>query len=249
MGQYGSHPRPRELGLRPTSPLLLLFDIDGTLLLKATEAHADAVRAALRRVWHVRDPTTTRVDAAGRTDCEIARLMLLQLGISADRIDGGMADFKHMCALEYERRVPDDLSAHVAPGVRELLEQLSGRDDTTLALVTGNLQPVARLKLAAAGLDGFFPHGQGGFGSDSEDRSELPAIARQRAGRDGRPYPRERTVVVGDTPRDIACARADGVHCLAVATGPYRTDELGAADGVAVRAHELGPMLDRLRAG
>ncbi len=229
--------------------MLVLFDIDGTLLLKAAAAHADALRAALQRVWHVRDVRDVRVDTAGRTDPEIARLMLLQLGVSADRIDGGMLDFKHVCALEYERRVPDDLSAHVAPGARELLEQLAERDDTTLALVTGNLQPVARLKLGAAGLAGFFAHGQGGFGSDSEDRSELPGIARRRAGRDGRPYPRERTVVVGDTPRDIACARADGVQCLAVATGPYRTDQLGAADGVAARAHELGPLLDRLRAG
>ncbi len=229
--------------------MLVLFDIDGTLLLKAAAAHADALRATLKRVWHVRDPSAVRVDTAGRTDCEIARLMLLQLGVSADRIDGGMLDFKHVCALEYERRVPDDLSAHVAPGVRELLAGLAERGDTTLALVTGNLQPVARLKLAAAGLDGFFPHGQGGFGSDSEDRSELPAIARQRAGRDGRPYPRERTVVVGDTPRDIACARADGVRCVPVATGPYRAHELGDADGVATRAHELGALLDGLRPG
>ena len=229
--------------------MLLLFDIDGTLLLKAAAAHADALRAALRRVWHVRDTSAARVDTAGRTDCEIARLMLLQLGISADRIDAGLSDFKHVCALEYERRVPEDLSAHVAPGMRELLEGLAERDDTTLALVTGNLQPVARLKVGAAGLGGFFPPGQGGFGSDSEDRSELPAIARRRAGTDARPYPRDRTVVVGDTPRDIACARADGVRCLAVATGSYRPDELAAADGVAVRAHELGALLDGLRRG
>ena len=229
--------------------MLLLFDIDGTLLLKAASAHADALRAALRRVWHVRDPAAARVDTAGRTDPEIARLMLLQLGVSAERIDAGMSDFKHVCALEYERRVPHDLSAHVAPGVRDLLEALAERDDTRLALVTGNLQPVARLKLGAAGLGGFFPSGHGGFGSDSEDRTELPGVARRRAGTDGRPYPRERTVVVGDTPRDIACARADGVRCLAVATGPYRADELGGADGVAARADELGALLDVLRRG
>jgi phosphoglycolate phosphatase-like HAD superfamily hydrolase len=229
--------------------MLILFDIDGTLLLKAASAHADALRAALRRVWHVRDPERARVDTAGRTDCEIARLMLLQLGVSAERIDGGMVDFKHVCALEYERRVPDDLSAHVAPGVPDLLAGLAEREGTTLALVTGNLQPVARLKLGAAGLGDFFPHGHGGFGSDSEDRSELPGIARRRAGTDGRAYPRERTVIVGDTPRDIACARADGVRCLAVATGPYRREDLGAADGVAAHARELGPLLDGLHAG
>ena len=74
--------------------MLLLFDIDGTLLLKAAEAHADALRAALRRVWHVRDTSAVRVDPAGRTDPEIARLMLMQVGVSADRVDAGMADFK-----------------------------------------------------------------------------------------------------------------------------------------------------------
>jgi phosphoglycolate phosphatase-like HAD superfamily hydrolase len=67
-----------------------------------------------------------------------------------------------------------------------------------------------RVKLARAGIGDYFEPGQGGFGSDHLDRSELPAIARARA--DG--WPRERTVVIGDTPRDIACARADGVHDL-----------------------------------
>ena len=91
-----------------------------------------------------------------------------------------------------------------------------------LALVTGNLEPIARLKLRAAGIVRHFAPGQGGFGSDSEDRSDLPPLARERAaaGNGGAPWPREQTVVIGDTPRDIACARADGVHVVAVATGP-----------------------------
>ena len=89
--------------------------------------------------------------------------------------------------------------------------------------MTGNLEPVARLKLTRAGIGRHFASGQGGFGSDSEDRSDLPPIARARAAawNGGEPWPRERTVVVGDTPRDIACARADGVHVVAVPTGPF----------------------------
>ncbi len=112
--------------------------------------------------------------------------------------------------------------------------------------MTGNLEPVARLKLKRAGLGRWFTAGQGGFGSDSEDRSLLPAIARRRAGRldGGRPYPRERTVVIGDTPRDIACARADGVRCIAVATGPYGVDALAEADVVLGSAHGLVAALD-----
>jgi phosphoglycolate phosphatase len=111
--------------------------------------------------------------------------------------------------------------------------------------VTGNLEAVARLKLDRAGLGGWFAAGQGAFGSDAEDRAQLPAIARRRAGRldGGAPYPRERTVVIGDTPRDIACARADGVRCVAVATGPYAAEELAGANAVARAAHELPALL------
>ena len=110
------------------------------------------------------------------------------------------------------------------------------------------LEPVARLKLERAGIGSYFPAGQGGFGSDHEDRTELPAIARERAGRDGRPHPRERTVVIGDTPRDIACARADGVRCLAVATGPHGVEDLETADAVATDARALARLLDELAA-
>ena len=109
------------------------------------------------------------------------------------------------------------------PGIPELLAGLAGRDaGARSSLVTGNYEPVARLKLARARASGrFFAAGQGGFGSDAEDRAVLPAIARRRAGADGvAASPRERTIVIGDTPRDIDCARADGVRCLAVATGP-----------------------------
>ena len=126
----------------------------------------------------------------------------------------------------------------------ELLADLDERDGVSLALVTGNFEPVARLKLARAGIGLWFAPGQGGFGSDNEDRAALPAIARRRAARDGTAWPRERTLVIGDTPNDIACARADGVRCLAVATGPFAADDLHGADAVAADAGELRELLD-----
>jgi phosphoglycolate phosphatase-like HAD superfamily hydrolase len=88
----------------------------------------------------------------------------------------------------------------------------------------------------------FFEQGQGGFGSDSPDRADLPPVARARAGRAdgaGSPWPRERTVVIGDTPRDIACARADGVRVVAVPTGPFAAAELAGADVLIGSLHEL----------
>lgn len=223
--------------------MLLLFDIDGTLMLRATADHRDAVHAAVRRVWHVRRPEDARVEVAGRTDPQIARSILLAHGVDAERIDERMPDFKRAAAEEYARRCTADLRAFVAPGVEDVLAALAQRPEVRLSLVTGNLESIARLKLARAGLGEYFERGQGGFGSDHEDRTELPAIARRRAGRPGSPYPPERTVVIGDTPLDIACARADGVRCLAVATGPYGTDALAEADAVVRTARELLPLL------
>jgi phosphoglycolate phosphatase-like HAD superfamily hydrolase len=127
--------------------------------------------------------------------------------------------------------------------VPEALASLGERQDAfRFSLVTGNYERVARLKLARAGIGAWFPEGQGGFGSDSEQREHLPPIARSRAG----DWPRERTIVIGDTPRDIACARADGLRVLAVATGPYAVEALADADAVVDSAEALLPVLEDL---
>jgi phosphoglycolate phosphatase-like HAD superfamily hydrolase len=215
--------------------VLLLFDIDGTLLLKATAAHVAAVHEALRDVYGVAEPRGAKVEAAGRTDMEIARDISLLSGVTAERFDDGRDDFRAACVAAYARLCPDDLSEYVAPGVPDVLGALATRDGVRLGLLTGNLEPVARLKLARAGLGHYFEPGVGGFGSDHDDRTELPAIARARAGG----YPRADTVIIGDTPRDIACARADGLRCIAVATGPFTTSELVDADVVLDSAHDL----------
>ncbi len=228
--------------------MLLLFDIDGTLLIGAADAHRDAILEALRVVHGVTDPEPGGLQVAGRTDTDIARLLLTRAGISAEHIDERADDLRIAACEAYGRLCPGDLSATVAPGMSELLEQLAAREDARLSLVTGNYEPIARMKLAAAGIGSRFERGQGGFGSDHESRAELPAIARRRAG-GAEPWPRERSLLIGDTPRDIACARADGVRVLAIATGPYRADELRDADAVARDAHDLGALLEPLLSG
>jgi phosphoglycolate phosphatase-like HAD superfamily hydrolase len=225
--------------------LLLLFDIDGTMLLKASAEHAASMHAALREVHGIADPSAVGVAAAGRTDGEIARQILLRSGVSADRIDARAADVREVACREFGHRCPPDLRGKVAPGIAELLDDLAERDDVFSALVTGNFEPIARLKLERAGLGHHFADGQGAFGSDHEDRAALPPIARRRAAANGRPHPRERTVVIGDTPSDVACARADGVRCLAVASGPYPAADLRGADAVAADAGELAGLLAR----
>jgi phosphoglycolate phosphatase-like HAD superfamily hydrolase len=229
---------------------LLLFDIDGTLLGRATQAHRDSLNRALYLVHGVSADAVARAPSpAGRTDGEIARLLLLSAGVSARRIDARADAVREACCRNYAKLCPPDLSEFVLPGIPDLLEWLAGRSDVTLSLLTGNYEAVARLKLARAGIGRFFASGQGAFGSDSEDRTMLPAVARRRAGNRARPHPRGRTVVIGDTPRDIACARADDVRCVAVATGPHPVEELAVADAVARNARELRPALEALLAG
>jgi phosphoglycolate phosphatase-like HAD superfamily hydrolase len=228
--------------------LLVLWDIDGTLLLGAHEQHREAMHDALREVLGIADPGAPHVEAAGRTDLAIARDIALESGLSAERVEEAFDDLRAACAEAYARRCPSDLRGYVAPGIPEVLERLDGAG-VRQALLTGNLEPIARLKMSRAGLARFFPRGQGAFGSDSVSRPELPAIARARAGRDGSPYPRRHTILVGDTPRDIACARADGVRCLAIATGAYAAPALADADAVAADAVHLRALLERELSG
>ena len=221
--------------------MLLLFDIDGTLLLKASREHADAVIAAIDRVYGVRELPRGKVEAAGRTDLAIARSILTLAGLDDERITRGFDQLRAAIVEEYAQRCPPSLVDRIAPGVTELLAGLDG--DHRLALLTGNIEPVARMKMQRAGLGWYFDKGQGAFGSDHEDRAALPELARRRAGTPHRPFPREETVVIGDTPRDIACARADGVRVIAVATGPFAASELGDADAVVERADAVAGAL------
>jgi len=205
--------------------------------------HARAIVEAAQEVHGVSDLGSHRVEAAGRTDLAIARSMLLAAGVAADEIDARAGEVATRAVVAYAELCPADLSPRLAPGIVELLDALAERPDAfTLSLVTGNLEPVARLKLDRAGIGHHFPADQGGFGSDHHRRAELPPIARARMS--SPPWPRERTVVIGDTPRDIACARADGVRVAAVATGPFAVTELADADAVADDARSLLPVLE-----
>ena len=221
-------------------PLLLLWDIDGTLLQRASVEHAAALHRALREVHGELDTESARVTAAGRTDGAIARDILVACGLQTDRIDAEVEAVARATAAAYEEMCPASLAEKVAPGILDLLPALhADAERYRFSLVTGNFEPVARLKLARAGIGSYFEPGQGGFGTDAEAREELPPIARARAG----DWPRERTVVIGDTPNDIACARADGLRVIAVTTGPFTRDALEAADAVADTAGELEGLL------
>jgi phosphoglycolate phosphatase len=224
--------------------VLLLFDIDGTLLQHASGEHAAAIHQAIMDVHGVDSRAAHRPtpEMAGRTDGEIARIMLTSADVASEQIDARAdAVAQRACEL-FVDLCPADLSAKVVPGMDSVLGWLSEQDDVVLALVTGNYEPIARLKLKRAGIGHYFGPGQGGFGSDAEDRASLPTVARRRPGG----VPPDQAIVIGDTPRDIACARADGARCVAVSTGPYGAEELSAADGVAEDAVALRSLLTQL---
>lgn len=227
--------------------LLLLFDIDGTLLRNASHAHAQALSVAMQEVHglRVKSGELPKVEAAGRTDMEIAREIALLCELPVERFHDLRGELMSVWLREYSRLVEDDLEGRVVQGIAGLLSELQGRNGVILSLVTGNLEGIAKVKLDRAGLKRFFSPWQGGFGSDSEDRTDLPAIARRRAGAlsGGGFYPRERTIVIGDTTRDIACARADGLRCIAVTTGAHSADDLKGADAIATDVSELREML------
>ena len=220
--------------------MLLLFDIDGTLLRERAVPVAGAMSAALREVHGVQtSEIRTRIETTGRTHGEIARAILADAGVTGERIDAGAAAVCDLTCQAWAREAPDDLSDAVLPGVRGLLDWLGGLPDVRLAQLTGNYEAIAWLKLERAGIDGWFERGQGAFGSDADDRDELPAIARRRAGTSGAPYPRGQTIVIGDTPKDIECARADRVRCVAVASGSFGVESLADADVVVRDAEGL----------
>jgi phosphoglycolate phosphatase-like HAD superfamily hydrolase len=223
--------------------MLLLFDIDGTLVRDRPLTHQEALTDAAVQVFGLRvapgESPIRDVEPWGKTDRQILRDVLAAAALAAPSTED-VARWELAACEAYERLEVDD----AAPRHAETATALERLRDSghSLALVTGNLEPIARLKLDRAGLGSFFPAGQGGFGSDREDRGALPDLARERAG--GRP--RAAAAVIGDTPLDIACARADGVRCIAITTGPYTAAELREADAIVDHLGEVGGALARL---
>lgn len=201
---------------------LLLFDIDGTLV---TGGPAKvAFERAMLQTFDTTGPIETH-DFSGKTDRQIARELLRAAGRPDPEIEQGFEDLFATYLAELERMLIG-LPMVALPGVMDLLGYLRDREDVGLGLVTGNVADGARLKLESAEIDAdLFP--VGGFGSDHEHRNELPGVALERA-RDhwGRTPAPDRVVVIGDTPRDVACGKAHGLRTVAVATGRVSRDRL-----------------------
>jgi phosphoglycolate phosphatase-like HAD superfamily hydrolase len=204
---------------------LVLFDVDGTLL-TANGAGRRALDRALQDVYGTAGPIDA-YDFRGGTDRQIVWDLLRLAGLADDAIAAGEARlFRHYEAC-LDAEIGDGSRVSLYPGVREVVEALSARDDALVGLLTGNIEPAARLKLRPTGL---WPRFRvGAYGSDHADRTRLPVFAAERArALTGRAFAGAETVIIGDTPRDIGCARAFGATAVAVATGWHSAHDLAA---------------------
>lgn len=204
-------------------PWLLLFDIDGTLVDTGGKGMA-ALRKTALEVFGGDGP---QLDLAGSTDLGILENLYVHFGVEAS------VEQTHAFFEAYHRHLADSLESNpgegkVLDGAVELLESLVTKQHAQLALLTGNTSLGAQIKLRHYGLGHHFPFGA--FGSDRANRNELGVIALARAlAITGRQYHPECTLIIGDTPKDIACAHAIGARCLAVATGQFTAEQLSAA--------------------
>jgi phosphoglycolate phosphatase-like HAD superfamily hydrolase len=205
---------------------LLLWDVDGTLV-SVGDVGAAVFEAALEQVLGVRPEA--RVGMSGKTDPQIVRDYLSDMDIAEtpELVEAVLR------GIETELAAADLIEAGVAcPGAAALLAELGGDPTVLSTLVTGNIYPNALVKVTAFGLEQWLDLNVGAYGSDDQDRNLLVPIAMDRvAQRQGGPVDPGEVWVIGDTPRDLECARAAGVRCLLVATGRYPAaslDNLGA---------------------
>jgi phosphoglycolate phosphatase-like HAD superfamily hydrolase len=204
---------------------LILFDIDATLVLTG-RAGVRAMNRAFAHLLGTRD-ALDGVEFAGRTDRAIVRDALARVQPGEVLSDEWIGEFRRVyCGLledEVANGTPEGRK-QVLPGVREVLDGLSARPDVHLALLTGNFEQGARIKLAHFGLWDYFAGGA--FGDAHVDRNLLLPTAWEDARSRGVDPAPARTFVIGDTPYDVACARSGGAVAIAVATGWHTAEQL-----------------------
>ena len=202
---------------------LALFDIDGTLISDGG-ASREAFSAALLEVFDYRDEVR-RYDFSGRTDPQIAHMVLRDAGWSESEIDRRMPRLweRYIDRLQQHERA----RVRELPGIRVLLDALRADKRVTLGLVTGNIEPGARLKLSGPAFNEYFPFGA--FGSDSPRREELPPIAIERAQKiSGHRFRGRDVVIIGDSIYDVRCGAPHSATTIAIASGKTSAEKLKA---------------------
>lgn len=201
---------------------LLLWDIDGTLLASGG-AGMRALQLAFQKEF-LANGLINDIDFHGRTDRWIMRRIFEKFALVPSE-----ENFNRLTDA-YLRTLPAELAkgpARILPGVQDLLRSTGAHPEIVQGLLTGNLRAGAEAKLRQHGIWEHFPFGA--FGDDAELRNDLGPHALRRAKElGGLDFPPRQVWIIGDTPHDIACARAIGANCLAVATGGHKADSLAA---------------------
>ncbi|NJK81641.1 MAG: HAD hydrolase-like protein [Chloroflexaceae bacterium] len=213
---------------------LILWDVDATLLTTGGIG-GQVMRSAMAQVFGEMG-ARERTFFSGKTDRQIIHEAFPN--ITPEALAMQLDRFRSVYVTEFERRRAD-LEAHARPlaGAVDVLRHLHGR--VVQAPLTGNIAPIARLKLELVGLLPFVDASIGGYGDDHHDRAQLLPVAVERATRHyQRLFRTQDVIIVGDTPNDIRCGRFSGARTVAVATGPYSLEEL--------QAHEPDALLPDL---
>lgn len=216
---------------------ILLWDIDGTLVRsERAEAFKDYTIPVLEEVFGTAG-RLRELRVSGMTDLQIVAEALRDEGFTPAQIFERVQELRERYMQELERYTDNWQREFVflLPGARETMEAVALHPRYKSALLTGNLEPAAHLKMKLVGLTGFFDL-PGAFGDESHDRRDLPALAHERINRHlGLSLNPSQFIVIGDTPNDIACARHFGARAVAVGTGrmygvealrPYEPDAL-----------------------
>ncbi len=203
-----------------TPKRLLLFDIDGTLVHTAG-AGVQALKDILFDRFGIADDLAG-IEIAGRTDSGIVQQILRKQKIAPteETIAAYLDDYVERLACDLPKR-----AGRVLPGITGLLPRLKANPQNVLALLTGNIERGAKLKLEHYGLWDFFEFGA--FADDHYDRNQLGPFAQRRAReKHATDFAAENIDVIGDTPHDVACGKAIGARTIAVATGRFSRKEL-----------------------
>jgi phosphoglycolate phosphatase-like HAD superfamily hydrolase len=234
--------------LQATDHRILLFDIDGTLIRAVRRPeYRGRIRQMLVDVFGTCG-RIAEVDFGGRTDLSIYREALECEGITVSEIQERLPVLERLMVEILWELASEGEVFRVCAGVRELLDALSRDERFVTSLLTGNVEKLAEAKLKVAGIWEYF-RGRGAFGSDAENRDHLPAIAAERINAHlGRVIPPHRFIIIGDTPRDIFCARHFGARVLAVASGFHNAEQLShhAPDALLPDLSETGRVIKLL---
>lgn len=204
---------------------LVLFDIDGTILIYKKYFSKKVFTSIIKEVFD-RDISLTQLPSfAGMTDLEILKDIASKINLPEIELTNMLPELWKKL-LDKFKKISGPEFIELLPGIPELINSLNEDKYTHLGLLTGNFKENAYLKLSVFDLDKYFPFGA--FGCESENRNTLPELAIQRANNyiNGKQFSSDNTVIIGDSPKDIECAKTNNIPVIAVATGLFSEKQL-----------------------